>query len=80
MLFASTDMLVSIYMQDEGIHTLCAIGYVKMDPRARQLHVQVVHKIDVKAMERIKSAPKKCRRFFIKPSVTQNDISVIKWE
>lgn len=75
-----TDMLVSIYMQGEGSPKLCAIGYVKTDPKERRLHVQVIHKIDAKAMDKIKITPKKCREFFIKPSVMQNDISVIKWE
>ena len=78
-IYYSIDMLVSIYMRDENRSILCAIGYVKSDPEDKKLHIQVVHNIDIKTMEKIRQSSKSYKRFFVKPFVTQNDISKVEW-
>ena len=74
-----TGMLVSIYTESERCPILCAIGYVKSDPKNSNLHIQVVHQIDPRAMSEIRNSPKSYKRFFAEPSVKQKDISTIKW-
>lgn len=78
--YYANDMLVSIYMKEENRTTLCAIGYVIMDPEDKRLHIQVVHQVDANTMAKIRSSPKRYKNYFIKPSVTQKDILGISWK
>ena len=72
--FYSIDMLVSIYVKDEGRKVLCAIGYVKKDPDDKKLHVQVVHQTDKGKMEQIRRSAKQYRSYSIAPCVTHSEV------
>lgn len=78
--YYTNDMLVSVYMKEENRTTLCAIGYVKLDPEDRLLHIQVVDQVDANTMAKIRSSPKRYKHFYIKPSVTHKDILGINWK
>ena len=71
------DMLVSVYIKEETVPSLCAIGYVTKDPRDKKLHIRVIHDVDKNAILRIKQSRKYYRHYFVKPSVMQADISAI---
>lgn len=78
--YYSTGMLVSIYLKDEDSKILCAIGHINTDPDGKRVHVQVLHQIDARAMNKIRSSRKKYKYFFVTPSVTQKDIMGIDWK
>lgn len=74
------DMLVSVYIKEDVKLTLCAIGHVIPDPEGKKLHVQIIHQVDAIKMAKIRYSHEMSRHYFVKPSVTQQDVSVINWK
>lgn len=78
--YYSNGMLVSIYIKEGRRPILCAIGYVNMDPEEKGVHIQVLHQVNKSAMEKIRTSRVKYKSFFVKPSVTHEDIMGIDWK
>lgn len=78
--YYSNGMLVSIYAKEGRETKLCAVGHVNMDPEEKKVHIQVLHEIDANAIAKIRNSPREYKRFFVKPSVTQNTIVGINWK
>lgn len=78
--YYTNGMLVSIYIKEDRRTTLCAVGHVNMDPEGKRVHIQVLHQIDTVAMGRIRNSRNMCKKYLVKPSITQNDVLGISWK